>query len=405
MNTTTTTNASSPASPESRRRGAILVFLAVGIVMLLAMSMLSVDVATMQLTRTELGAASDAAAKAGAEALLRTQQTATAKTAAMNMASLNRVGGKPLLLRTTDIAIGRSTRQEDGSWTFSSGGTRPNAVRVNAVMSENAGSGPVNLVFGKVFGNKTFEPTKVSTASVLEQEVCLSIDRSASMAWDVSGVEWSYPPGRDQNKPPHGTLSRWAALSHAVDAYLNAANESAIPPRVALVTWASDMGDAPRDQPIGSLILNLDAILALILPNYPVAQIELRLSNIYDNIRKILVWRSNSPIRGSTNMAAGIDKAVNVLTASDVRPFAIRSIILMTDGQWNEGRSPILAAEAARDLGIVIHVVSFLSQANTTDMDRVAEITGGRHIHTENEAELVRAFEELARTLPVVLTE
>jgi hypothetical protein len=370
------------------------------------MSLLSVDVATMQLARTELGAASDAAAKAGAEALLRTQSVNQAKSAAIEMGRLNRISGNPLQLETTDITIGRSTPQADGSWTFASGSSRPNAVRVNAMMSRSSESGAVGLVFGKVFGSGAFEPTKVSTASVLEQEVCLSIDRSASMAWDTSGIDWSYPPGGDYDEPPHPTLSRWASLQRAVDSYLSAASATAIPPRVALVTWASNMGDPPRDQPVGSLLSILDIVVSLLLPpNYPVSQIELRLVNSYNKIQDVLEWRGDHPILGSTNMASGIDKAVSVMTASDVRPLATRTIILMTDGQWNQGRDPVLSAQVARDQGIVIHVVTFLTAANAPDMDQIAAITGGRRIHATNEAELVSAFEELARTLPVVLTE
>jgi hypothetical protein len=80
-------------------------------------------------------------------------------------------------------------------------------------------------------------------------------------------------------------------------------------------------------------------------------------------------------------------------------------IILMTDGQWNEGRNPIRAAEDARDKGIIVHVVTFLPDAVSSDAQQVATTTGGLYIHANNEAELVAAFEKLARTLPVVLTD
>jgi hypothetical protein len=50
-------------------------------------------------------------------------------------------------------------------------------------------------------------------------------------------------------------------------------------------------------------------------------------------------------------------------------------------------------------------VITFLPGAVSTDMTQVAELTGGRYIHADTEEELVAAFEELARTLPVVLTD
>jgi hypothetical protein len=77
----------------------------------------------------------------------------------------------------------------------------------------------------------------------------------------------------------------------------------------------------------------------------------------------------------------------------------------MTDGLWNKGRNPRLAAEDARNCGIVIHVVTFLPEAQNADAEAVASITGGAYIHANNEAELIAAFEKLARTLPVVLTD
>ncbi|MBX3445049.1 MAG: VWA domain-containing protein [Planctomyces sp.] len=376
----------------SDRRGAILVFLAIGIVMLLAMAVLSVDVAFMQLTRTELRAASDASAKAGVEALLRTQNVEASKAAAIAMAGQNKVGGKALTLGATDIVVGRSTLQPDGSWTFTSDAQKPNAVRVNASMAADSGSGPVNLVFGRVFGSSTFEPVKTATASVLEQEICLVIDRSASMAWDNSGVEWSYPPGGAYDRKPHASLSRWAALNRAVEAYLAIASTHTPPPRVSLVTWASNIS---RRDPI-SLLWGII---------YRVVQLDVPLTTTLGQITDSLLDRGEKPILGATNMSSGIDEGVRVLTAANVKPFAQKNLILMTDGQWNEGRNPILAAQDARDQGIVIHVVTFLPAAWTAEMTQVAALTGGHHIHADSESELIAAFEELARMLPVVLTE
>ena len=75
----------------------------------------------------------------------------------------------------------------------------------------------------------------------------------------------------------------------------------------------------------------------------------------------------------------------------------------MVSGTWGGTRK--LAAEDARDKGIVIHVVTFLPGAESADAQEVATITGGTYIHANNEAELIDAFRKLARTLPVVLTD
>src|SRR5687767_4153889 len=139
-----------PASAEMQapRRGAVMIFMVAGLVLLLAMVMMSVDVASMHLVRAELRAASDAAAKAGAESLLRTQSQTEAVKAAMAFAELNHVGGKAFKILSSDVVIGTSAVQADGSWAFSAGGSKPNAVRINSHMEPGSASGPVTLAFG-----------------------------------------------------------------------------------------------------------------------------------------------------------------------------------------------------------------------------------------------------------------
>jgi Mg-chelatase subunit ChlD len=383
----------------SSRRGAVTVFIVAGIVLLLAMVMLSVDVASMQLVRTELRAASDAAAKAGAEALLRTQDQNAAVQAALAMAELNSVGGRPFKLSAGDVVIGTTASQADGSWAFSAGGARPNAVRVNSAMNAASASGPVTLAFGKVFKAGTFTPSKTATASAIQQEVCLAIDRSGSMSWDLSGASRSYPPqGAADRRPKAG--SRWLALTKALDLYLSEVQETAVPSRLAMVTWASDETGSNHSEDNSG-----EPKPTTPMPVYDEARLEAGLSLNFNNIENAILQRSEHPLYGSTNMSAGIDRAVAVLTSGNVLPYAQRTIVLMTDGQWNKGRNPRLAAEDARNSGIVIHVVTFLPEAQNADAEAVASITGGTYIHANNEVELIAAFEKLARTLPVVLTD
>ena len=108
---------------------------------------------------------------------------------------------------------------------------------------------------------------------------------------------------------------------------------------------------------------------------------------------------------GATNCAAGIDAGVAMLVNDTLKPFSNKIIILMTDGQWNQGRSPVLAAQDAAAQGIVIHVVTLLPAADQPDMDEVAAITGGIRYHADDKASLINAFQTLARSIPAVLTE
>jgi hypothetical protein len=285
-------------------------------------------------------------------------------------------------------------------------------------MKAGSASGPITLAFGKVFNAGTFTPAKTATASAMVQEVALVLDRSGSMAWDMSGVDWDYPPGGQENRRPKKG-SRWIALEDAVEIYLQEVLQTPVPSRIALVTWASNkLYDDLPDEDTGGTYYDdndngdgdgdlLDGLVDMFLGTLPysTARLDIGLTTDFTALRKTLKQRGNHPIYGSTNMAAGIDKGVETLTATGVKPYAQKTIVLMTDGLWNDGRNPIDAAEDARDKGIVIHVVTFLSGAQSADAQAVASTTGGVYIHANNVTELTAAFRKIARTLPVVLTD
>src|SRR6188768_3984194 len=69
-----------------RRRGAMMVLIAVCLPLFLIMAAFAVDVAWMQLTRTELRTATDAASRAGAKTLSLAQTEVAARTAAKDAA-------------------------------------------------------------------------------------------------------------------------------------------------------------------------------------------------------------------------------------------------------------------------------------------------------------------------------
>ena len=87
------------------------------------------------------------------------------------------------------------------------------------------------------------------------------------------------------------------------------------------------------------------------------------------------------------------------------RRFAERTIILMTDGNFNVGGTPIPSAQRAAGFNHTIHTITFSDGADQATMAQVANIGGGVHIHADNGADLAEAFREIARTLAVVLIE
>lgn len=386
------------ADATSRRKGAVLVLVAVAMVILMAMAMFSVDVDYMQLTRTELQTAVDAAAKAGAEALSREQSSTAAVNRAIEVAALNKVDGRALNLSAADVQVGKVVAQPDGSWAFQANQTPLSAVRINGAMLAGNSNGTVNLFFAKFFNQGTFSPTQTATAANLDQEIVLCLDRSHSMVFDMSGIDWRYPTGHPSNPdpvcyPPHATRSRWAALRNAVDDFLDICEVSQPKPRISLVTWSSNIGRSTYEY---RMTRRTEVAVTR----------DQAITDTYAGIRTVVgTSRANNVMLGATNMSAGLDEAIDVLLEPGIRPLAAKTILLMTDGQWNQGTDPVVTAQRAVTNRITIHTVTFLPGAQQATMTTLATMTGGKHFYASNEAELRAVFEELARTLPIVLTD
>ena len=393
-----------------QRSGAAHVLIAAMLFAFLVAAAWMVDVAYMQLIRTELRTATDAAAKAGAEALARHQTSDAAKNAAVHYASLNRVGGYPFQISPNDVILGRVTGQNNGTWTFSQGSTPYNAVRVNAKIGNGGTTAAIPLFFGTALGHGNFATSQQATAGQQEVEVCLCLDRSGSMMFDMTGEDYSYPSNnpylypagyysstmwRNYCSPPHPSGSRWAELMTAITVFMDEAGQFQYPPRTSLVTWSSAY-TLPYYPGYSYTTVDTD----LTLP----AQADFSWPTNRANIESALQVRTGRPVVGGTNLSAGLDQAVAVLTGNNGRPLSSKIIILLTDGNWNAGRDPVLAAQDAATAGITVHCVSMMtgSQASLT---QVASITGGSYYATSNANELRTAFRDLARSLPIVLTD
>lgn len=391
------------------RRGAAAILILCMLAVFVTLAAITIDYSYMQLVRTELRAATDSAAKAGAEALGRTQNVTTAKREAIRYAAANSVGGKPFAIAMNDLDIGKVVRSSNGRWDFQLNGTPPNAMRVNARTGGNAAQSSIPLFFGQVLGQSSFSPSYQATAGQQDVEVCLCLDRSGSMLFDMSGNDYIYPPfnprlstftawgsvWQNHLSPPHPVNSRWAILASAVRLFFEEAALSSPQPRASLVTWASSY-----KMPIPPYT------------DFPESQIDVSLpstSSFNFNINKQSIISSVDaktvvPMMGGTNLSAGLTQAISVLQGTNSNAFASKVIILLTDGEWNQGVDPITVANTARNAGITVHCVSMLTNSQAT-LQQVATIANGRYYGTSNEAQLRAAFQELARSLPVVLTD
>lgn len=371
------------------RRGAIVVLAAVMMIVFLASVAFSVDVAYMQLTRTKLRSATDAAARAAGEALSREQDIELSRQAAKDIAAANYVAGEPLILDDSDVVFGNSEQQGSGSWYFTPGGEPINAVRVFGRRTREAPSGSVATFFGRVFNVLDFEPQQQATVVRLDRDVCLVLDRSSSMKLYLTDTAESMSTGDPRFcQTPDMSQSRWGALSNAVDTFIDALATTPQIEYVGLVSYASDYS-------------------ACSYTNYA-SKINCTLSENHAAVTAAMQGISSSKFNGGTDIASGILKGIDVLTSEDARPYAAKTMVLMTDGNysyWMGHQAPSLVAPQAAAADIIIHTITFGAGADQEEMQAVAAATGGNHYHAPDAATLQDIFEEIALTLPVVFTD
>jgi hypothetical protein len=240
------------------------------------------------------------------------------------------------------------------------------------------------MLLSGVLGVDEFEPSKTATSTQLDRDICLVVDRSGSMMWTLTGGS-KYPKKTKACDPPHPTQSRWGALATSVETFLDELNATDQEEQVALVSYSSNTRECGN--------------------RYKISEINSDLVTDVDTIRSEMDQISSKPVKGSTSISAGIDDGIEVLTGKKARPFAAKTMVLMTDGIHNLGKEPVLSARDAAKQDIIIYTITFSDDADVARMKAVAEATGGKHFHATSQAGLVAAFKEIAATLPVMLTE
>ncbi|MFM8474294.1 MAG: VWA domain-containing protein [Planctomycetaceae bacterium] len=402
----------------NQRRGAAQVIIAVMLFVFAIMSAFMIDYAYMLLVKGQARMVADSAARAGAEALVRTRDPNLAVQAAMDIGGRNEVAGRPFQLAPSDVVLGQSIAASDGSWIFSPGVTPYNSVQVTSRVRRDSPFGAAPLFFGGVTGVDDFQTRGKATAGEQPIEICLCLDRSNSMMQEaVFNSKWTshellYPLSLYsfnlrtciQHSPPHPRLSRWVALRSALDIFFTECGKAVNPPRVALVTFSStatmirhpfysyNASDVNVQMPTGSGVT---------------------WSQNLTQLQGAIETLSGRPLFGETNTNTGLQTAVNVCTGAIGRVQARKVIILITDGIHDTGFSPITAAGNAAAAGITVHCVSMQLTRQTT-LDQVANMTGGKYYVTgsnrdntpqQNFAELQAAFRDLANQIPIVLMD
>ena len=331
------------------RRGAMLVLILIMMIGFMIAVAFSVDVAHMQLARTELRSATDAAAKAAAIELSITLDPDLAIARGQELAAANTVNGEPLLVASDEFVFGRSRELTSGKFDFSVGGRPSNSVQVDGRRTAGSLSGPVPLFFGNIFGVNVFEPQTTATATYIERDIVLVVDRSGSMLG---------PKFND--------------LVTAIDVFVETLNTTPVEEQVGLASY--------NDTASEDVELTGD------------------LTQIADGMRAL-------PVGGFTSISRGMAAGAEIMSRSRSPDFVERTLIVMTDGRHNRGPEPSVVASRLAADGVVIHTITFGGDADRPRMIDVANIGGGRSFHADDGADLIEIYREIALTLSTMMTQ
>lgn len=331
------------------RSGAMLVLILLLLVGFMVTVAFSIDIAQMNLAKTQLRTATDAAAKAAAQTLSTTQDIDQAIASGQAFAETNTVVGTPLLINAADFSFGRSQLSNNGRFVFSPSSTQINSVRVLGRRSNGSPSGPVPLFFGNFLGVDFFEPENVSAATFIERDVVLVVDRSGSMAG-----------------------GKFRSLVTAISIFVETLKTTPVDEHVGLASYSSNS--------------SVDVLLTPDLDSIPIAT-------------------SRLPVAGLTSISAGMQAGQAVFRSGRPRAFVERTMIVMTDGQHNTGPEPITVVPGLVADGVQIHTITFGRGADVARMRQIAEAGSGQHFSATSGAQLAAIYREIALTLSTVITE
>lgn len=330
------------------RSGAMLVLIAITMICFMFAIALSVDIAQMQLTRTELRTATDAASKAAATTLARTMNRKAAIKRGKEIAAANSVNSEPLLLSREDFKFGHARQDRKGKFKFKQGGRPYNTVQVTGRRTSQSRSGAIPLFFGDLTGFELFETDSTAASTYIERDVVLVVDRSGSM--------WG---------------SKFKDLVSAIETFTETLSETPVDEHVGLASYSE------------------------------YASIDVPLT---ENLYRINRGVQSLRLGGWTSVSRGMAAGQRIMEAGRDARFVERTMIVMTDGRHNRGPAPEILARQLKADGIMIHTITFGRDADQGRMMEVARIGGGRHYHADNGIQLKEIYREIALTLSTIIT-
>lgn len=368
------------------RKAAILTLFMLVLPVLLIMLGFSVDLAYMHLVQSEMRLASDNAARVTADNLSRYENEDRASKAGINIAEQFTVAGRPLRLQSSDFDFGRATADENGSFIFDTNGSPLNAVRVNAVRDSKSLDGPVPLFFSRLIGNQEYAPQVTSTASFINVDICLVLDRSTSMKFNVNSNETGMGVNDRRFCRAPSSNSRWAALDKAVKVFNDVLRNNSSEEQISIVTFGSD----------------LDSVQPGLCGRQPAATLDMQFSTNIDAADGTMNTLSNSVWNGNTEIAAGMQIALTELASVRSRQSADRVMIVLTDGFPTAGDALAVANDAAAQR-VTVYAITFGPDGDQSYMKQVAAAGHGEHAHAATEQELKDIFKRFAAKATILI--
>lgn len=368
------------------RRAAILTLFVMLLPVLLVMLGFSVDMAYMQLAQTEMRLASDNIARIAADNLSRFGNESQAIAAGKEVAEQFTVAGQPLRLNSSDFDFGRAESGPNGVFAFDTNGSPPNAVRINAIRNSANQHGTVPLFFRRLVGPADDAPQVSATASFVNLDICLVLDRSTGMKFAATSTEsdMSTSYQRLSNAPP--SSSRQTALRSAVQLFTKLLDSNTSEQQVSVVTFGSD----------------LDEIVPGLCERLPAATLDLPLTTNIGAEYGTLNTVSNSDWDGNTEIASGILLGTQELTSCRSRRLADKVMIVLTDGYPMAGNA-VSAAKAAAAQKIVVHAITFGPDGDQDQLRQVAAAGNGEHAHAADQMTLKALFKQFAAKATILI--
>ncbi|MEM7477198.1 MAG: VWA domain-containing protein [Planctomycetota bacterium] len=411
----------------NQRKGNILALMCFLLPALFAVAAFTINLAYLQLSRTELMVATDAAARAGGRALSELQDVDDALEVARITAAMNTVSGESLIIDTDDNAgyvhFGLAQAADTSSrYSFTeydidevrSGNIVANSLRITGNRVSGAG-GAIQMPFPSFGLAEEVDVLSQSVAMQVDRDIALVLDRSGSMSW----VDINWPSGYS---PWNYDIYYEAYLAGVLDYdyywgyyYASGYDSDSYQQWVWTEYYGEDeLGPAPTtpwEDLVEAVGVFLDVLEDTIqteqvsLSSYAsTASTDLPLQTDYQNIIDELDTLSAS---GATAIGYGIQAGVPTLyDATYARPLAAKTVIVMTDGIHNTGTSPVTVTEDyIGQYDMTFHTITFSSGADQDLMQEVADIGGGMHYHANTSEELNEVFRQIANNLPTIITQ